>query len=184
MEKLKNNYKDICEKFFSQQNSIHRLWNVGVETAELLSFLVYIKKPNIVLELGTSNGFSTFHLALDKKTKIITVDVEKARQDIARENLKTFENIEFISERIEDYMPKISYQIDFLFIDSNKSNYLNYLHALETHLSDNSIVIADNIDSHYENTKKYQDYVKKSLKYKTIHLNIDSGLMLSIFNKE
>ena len=183
MEKLINNYTDIKKAFQEQFNKINRLWNVEKETAELLSFLILLKKPNIVLELGTSNGFSTFYMAIHKDSKIITIDVEKARQDLAKENLNSFKNIEFVSERIEDYLPKIDYKIDFLFIDANKPNYLKYLQILEKHLSNEAIIVADNIDSH-KTTQKYKDYVLNSKVYTTIHLSIDAGLLISYFNKE
>ena len=183
MEKLIGIYTEIINTFKEQMAQINRLWNVEKETAELLSFLVLLKKPKIVLELGTSNGFSTFYMAIHKDSKIITIDVEKARQDLAKENLKCFKNIVFISERIEDYLPKIDYEIDFLFIDANKPNYSKYLQLIEKHLSDNAIVVADNIDSH-TTTQNYKDYVMNSNKYTTIHLSIDSGVLISLFNKE
>jgi len=184
MEKLKRPYKDVLDRFNKQRETISRLWNIGIETAELLTMLVMIKKPKIILELGTSNGFSTFHLALTGDTKIYTIDVENARQDLAKDNLQGFDNIIFISERIEDYLPKINYKIDLLFIDANKTNYLKYLQMLENHLSDGALVIADNISSHLENTTNYADYVRNSILYTTINLNIDAGLLVSVFRYE
>jgi len=184
MEKLKQPYQDVLSRFDQQRKCINRLWNVGLETAELLSILVMIKQPKIVLELGTSNGFSTFHLALFKNIKIYTIDVENTRQDLAKENLLGFENIIFISERIEDYLPKIDYNIDFLFIDANKTKYFDYLILIEKHLSKNALILADNIDTHLENTMNYKEYVRNSDKYTTIHLNIDAGILMSVYNKE
>ena len=183
MEKLINQYTDLVKTFQEQMAKINRLWNVQNETAELLSFLVHLKKPKIILELGTSNGFSTFYMAIHKESKIITVDVEKSRHDLAKENLKCFENILFISERIEEYLPRIDYKIDFVFIDANKLNYVKYLQIIENNLSENAIIVADNIDSH-NTTKNYQDYVTKSNDFTTIHLSIDSGLLISIYNKK
>jgi len=180
MKKLKKKFDSIVQNFSLQKKNISRLWNVDIETAELLGFLVLLKKPNIVVELGTSNGFSTFHLALGLKVKIITIDVEKARQDLAIENLGNFQNIEFISDRIENYLPKIDYSIDFLFIDANKTNYLNYLQLIEKHLSSNAVVVADNIDSHTGAIDLYKEYVINSDKYITIHLSLDNGLLISL----
>jgi predicted O-methyltransferase YrrM len=181
MEKLKKLHTNLLKKFSLQKNENRRLWNVGNETAELLSLIVMIHKPKIVLELGTSNGYSTFHLALSKESKIITIDVEKSRNELAINNLQEFQNIEFITDRIENYIPKINYTIDMLFIDSNKNNYLNYLVSLEKHFRNGTVIIADNIDSHLT-TKQYQNFIKKSIKYKTIHLSIEDGVLISIFN--
>ena len=183
MEKLKKEYNEILGRFATQKREIHRLWNVGIETAELLSLLAFIHKPKIILELGTSNGYSTFHLALSKTSKIYTIDVEEARQSLAKKNLQTFDNIIFISERIEEYLPKIDYKINMLFIDANKPNYLKYLLILEKHLDNNAIIIADNIDSHFETISVFNEYILNSNKYTTIHLSIEAGLLISIYHK-
>jgi len=182
MEKLIKDYSEVFERFAQQKNEIHRLWNVGIETANLLVLLVKILNPNIILELGTSNGFSTFHLALLKTAKVITIDVEDSRQKLAKENLKQFKNIRFITERIEDYLPKIDFKIDMLFIDANKTHYLKYLKSIEKHLKNNAIVIADNIDSHGESIRDYREYVTSSPKYISTHISIEAGLLVSLFN--
>jgi len=183
MEKLKKPFAHIIERFAKQKNEIHRLWNVGEETAELLSFLVMLKKPKIILELGTSNGYSTFHLALCEKATIYTIDVETARNKLAKENLKDFPNIVFITDRIDNYIPTIDYKIDMLFIDCNKSNYLRYLTMCEPYLSNEALVVADNIDSH-STTGSFREYVSGCDKYTAIHLSIDDGVVVAIYNGE
>jgi predicted O-methyltransferase YrrM len=178
-------YIEVLEKFTQQRLAINRLWNIGEQTANLLKLLVLIKKPSIVLELGTSNGYSTFHLAelLPKKSKLYTVDVEPVRQDLAKDNLKDFKNIVFISKRIEDYIPLINYRIDFLFIDANKLNYLKYLKELENKMSDGAIIIADNINSHGGTIDEFLKYIYKfNKKFTTIKLDIESGVIISKFN--
>ena len=179
MEKLKHPYSDILNTFKEQKQKIHRLWNVEEETANLLAMMVMIKKPKIILELGTSNGYSTFHLALNPAIRVVTVDVETARNNLAKETLKNFTNIEFITERIETYIPKVDYKIDMLFLDANKPNYLNYLLHLEEKLNPEALIIADNIDSH-TTTGKYSEYVLNSEKYTTVHLSVDAGVLVSV----
>jgi predicted O-methyltransferase YrrM len=179
-------YVEVTKRFEEQKTKINRLWNIGQDTAELLKMLVLIKQPSIVLELGTSNGYSTFHIAqsLLETAVLYTVDVEAARQDLAKENLKHFENIVFINQRIEDYIPQIKYQIDFLFIDANKLNYLKYLLALEVKLSNGAVIIADNINSHEGNIEEYTEYITRSKdKYTSIKLDIDSGIWISHYHE-
>jgi predicted O-methyltransferase YrrM len=191
MDKIKNPYHEIMVAFAEQKNVTQRLWNVEAETANLLTMLAMISKPKIILELGTSNGFSTFHLALAypyiykdvPQHRLITIDIETTRQKLAIKNLKQFSHIEFIYMRIEDYLPAIDYQIDFLFIDANKSNYLKYLQWIEPHLSAGAIIVADNIDSHSTNDS-YKDYVRDSAMYTTIHISIDDGLLISIWQPQ
>lgn len=183
MEKLTNPYLTILKNFKNQSLSISRLWNIGEESAHLLHFLTLIKKPKTILEIGTSNGFSTFFLALNPNVKVITIDVEKQRQDLAKQNLQNFDNITYITAKAEDFLKTLTEKIDFLFIDANKPNYIKYIHLCEPLLTNEALVIADNIDSHPETTKAYNDYVRKSEFFTTIHLSLDAGLLISIYNK-
>jgi len=177
-------YLEVFERFNEQRNRITRLWNIGQQTADLLKMIVLIKVPKIVLELGTSNGYSTFHIAMSLTSEAIvyTIDVEPARQDLAKENLKKFNNIRFISMRIEDYIPMIDYNIDLLFIDANKTNYLTYLKALEDKLSKNAVIIADNINSHTGSIKQFLLYIKRCRKkYQFVKLDIETGVVIAIY---
>ena len=63
MERIKAKYKHDLAKFKAQKNEIKRLWNIPQETAELLYTFIKIKAPEHILEIGTSNGFSTFWLS-------------------------------------------------------------------------------------------------------------------------
>ena len=177
-------YLEEIERFKRQRESISRLWNIGQQTADLLKMLVLIKEPKITLELGTSNGYSTFHIAmaLAQNAILYTIDVEPARQNLAKENLKCLNNIKFISMRIEDYIPKIDYKIDLLFIDANKTNYLTYLKALENKLSNNAVVIADNINSHTGSIKQFLTYLKRCRKkYQFVKLDIETGVVVAVY---
>ena len=184
MEKIISDYNELLKRFREQALSNNRLWNVNQETAYLLNMLVTIKQPKHILEIGTSNGYSTFFLALDKNIRVTTIEVDEKRQALAKDNLKEFANINFIYAKAEEVLEKLDIMIDFLFIDANKPAYIRYLKLCEPFLNDNALIVADNIDTHPETTRQYQEYVINSPDYKTVHLSLDAGLLISMFSKK
>ena len=65
-------------------------WNISFEQGNFLSNLVLEKKPENILEIGTSNGFSTLFLALnlDAKCNLTTIEINKNRFEEAKRNFE------------------------------------------------------------------------------------------------
>src|SRR5919204_7060636 len=73
-----------------QADRLDRLRNVEPETARLLSLLIRALAPRRLLELGTSNGYSTIWLADAARSvggSLVSVEIDATRVDRARENL-------------------------------------------------------------------------------------------------
>src|SRR5271154_4971512 len=67
-----------------------KMLNLEPETAQLLSILARSAKATRVLEIGTSNGFSTIYLATavaEMGGKVISIERSPDKQSMARENL-------------------------------------------------------------------------------------------------
>src|SRR3954468_7021134 len=74
----------------TQPDRLARWRNVEPETAELLGVLIRTKRARRVLEIGTSNGYSTIWLADAAAATggtVLTVEIEPSRTALARENL-------------------------------------------------------------------------------------------------
>src|SRR4051795_2392257 len=74
----------------AQPDRLARWRNVEPETAELLGVLIRAKRARRILEIGTSNGYSTICLpgaAVATGGNVLTVEVEPSRTALARENL-------------------------------------------------------------------------------------------------
>jgi predicted O-methyltransferase YrrM len=77
-----------------QANRLDRLRNVEPETAELLGVLVRAAAARRVLEVGTSNGYSTLWLADAVEAiggRVETLDLDPRRTEQARVNLERTE---------------------------------------------------------------------------------------------
>ena len=71
----------------------HEFWNISRQTAEFISMLIKIHKPQRVLEIGTSNGYSALWIADALKDvgnggHLTTIEFYEKRQCIARENIE------------------------------------------------------------------------------------------------
>src|SRR5262245_57642813 len=68
-----------------------KMLNVTPETGELLAILVLATRARRVLEIGTSNGYSTLWLADAARAlggSVVTVEIAQAKADLARHNLE------------------------------------------------------------------------------------------------
>ncbi|MCF7912009.1 MAG: class I SAM-dependent methyltransferase [Candidatus Cloacimonetes bacterium] len=186
MEKIKQQNKEILARFAEQKASIHRLWNIEEESAHLLFMLVLIRQAKYIVEIGTSNGYSTFWLAAAAERTggtVHTIEVDDQRFNLAKANLKNMENIRQYNAKAEDILADFAAGIDFLFIDAGKPGYREYLALLEAKLTPGAVVIADNICSHPETTAPYRKYIENNTAFYSQVIHLNAGLQLAFFRR-
>ena len=187
MKNIKELYKHELARFEIQKNEIKRLWNIPQETAELLYTFIKIKEPKHILEIGTSNGFSTFWLSLAAETcnaVVETIEVDEDRFMLAKKNLSKRNNITQHLGKAELVIPKLLSKYDFVFIDAGKINYVDYIKLLLNKMSNKAIIIADNVISHKNTVTEYLDFIESSELFDSVTLSIDSGLNVAIYKME
>lgn len=177
---------DVLLYLESLKSKRNRLWNIDWQVGEFLKFLTSIVQPKNVLEFGTSNGFSGIWLSINSQ-KVYSLDSREKIVEEAKLNFKNagVENIEVVlGSALEslDFFEDIKF--DFIFIDANKPQYIDYIKKLEDNdlISDNCIVVADNVLSHKDTTKDYVEYVME--KYDSFILDLGKGLCISKINKK
>ncbi|MBU5363029.1 O-methyltransferase [Enterococcus raffinosus] len=120
------------------------------ETVVFLQFLLKQKQPKNVLEIGTAIGFSASLMAesLDKDAKITTIDrfpvmIEKAKKNF--EKLGLTEQITLLEGDAADLLSSLEGPYDFIFMDSAKSKYITFLPECLRLLSDEGVLMVDDI---------------------------------------
>lgn len=155
-------------------------------SAEILRLFVLLKNPKVILELGTSMGYSTLWLASglnDGENKIYTIESAKNKSERAKEYFKKAKlsgKIVQIDGGISDVLLRWNKKIDLVFMDADKKNYLNYIKQLEPFLKKDSIIIADNVLDYGHLMTAYLAHIKKNKKYSNHLIKIDHGLMVSV----
>ena len=187
MKLLNDIYKDRLRIFKQQKKNINKLWNINEQTAQLLYILIKTKQPKNILEIGTSNGYSTFWISLAAEqfgAIIDTIEVDKPRFKLAQKNLTGRNNIIFHFGKAEHIIPELNKKYDFVFIDANKVDYINYIKLIIKKLNDKAIIVANNVISHKESLQEYLDYINSNSAFESMILDIDSGLEISVFKKQ
>jgi predicted O-methyltransferase YrrM len=173
--------------FEKQRAEIKRLWNIGVKTAEFLSFLVKIKRPRNILEIGTSNGYSAYWLALAAQEfdgSVHSIECDRNRYELAVKNLAGLRNIFLHFGTAEEIISTFKQGFDFIFLDANKEQYALYLKLLTPLLRDSSLIVADNTQSHEQSVQKYLDIVRNRPEFISINIPLESGLEVSIYSPD
>ena len=94
MERIIQKYKKELERFEKQKQSSESFWNIREQTAKFLYSFIKAKSPENILEIGTSNGYSTFWLSLAAENAFVdTIEADESRFELAKKNLKSRKNI-------------------------------------------------------------------------------------------
>jgi len=187
LEKLFN--KETSSVLLNLEETIQEYWNIDRPSANFLNMLIKMKNIKSALEIGTSNGYSSIWIAEAlKKTggRLITLEYWQKRADLALENFKktgvddiittiTGDAIEILAKMKDENKLKF----DFIFVDANKAEYIEYFKSFDPLLAKGGIIAADNILSHYKKTKNYVDLLLNNPSYQSQILDFDAGIMLS-----
>jgi len=143
-----------------------RMLNITPETGRLLWILVRSARATRILEVGTSNGYSTIWLADAARAtggRVTTLELNPAKVKLARENLARAglaDRVEVLEGRAVDALGTLPGPLDFVFLDADRGNYLTYLELVVPRLVPGGLLVADNVSSHAQELHDYLARVK------------------------
>lgn len=175
-----------AEKVLLEIESTQNNYIIGRKRGQILVRIAREFHPQRILEVGTNVGYSTILMAkeLTKRTKIITIEINPhfaklAEDNINRAGLKP--TIQILVGDALEILPTLEGEFDFVFIDAIKSQYLNYLKALESRLFRGSMIVADNAGKYKNEMHDYLEYVRDSGEYTSRFILVgNDGVELSI----
>lgn len=168
-------------------------WNLDRASANFLNMLIKINNSKNVLEIGTSNGYSgIWILKALKETSgsYTTIEFWEKRQSVARKNFsklvpevptnpKIGSAIIVLQDLLTDIEKNKIDKFDFVFIDANKKEYIDYFSYVDKMLKPNGLIVADNILSHYNKVENYVKHLYSLNNYQSQIVSIGTGMMLS-----
>ena len=121
----------------------------GTIEGRFLEFLVYALGARRVLELGTYSGYSSLSMAagLSQGGHIDTCEYEEKHAEVARRYIAQSPYADRITVHLGpalETIEKLEGEFDFVFIDADKENYVNYYEALLPRLADGGLMALDN----------------------------------------
>lgn len=168
-------------------------WNIDRNTANFLNMLIKMHNSKNVLEIGTSNGYSAIWLAKALKEtggKLTTIEFWDKRQSVAKGYFKELGLDDIIETKLGSalaILDEMNSEIkqgtrepfEFVFIDANKLEYIEYFHKVDPLLKSGGIIAADNTISHAKKVEPYLNELKNNPNYQNQMLTFDAGLFLS-----
>ncbi|MBU6360167.1 MAG: O-methyltransferase [Chloroflexi bacterium] len=160
----------------------HKMLNITRETGEFLQWQVRALKSRRILEIGTSNGYSTIWLALAAqglKSRVTTLDILAHKQEMARANLekaKLSQWVQFLLLDASEFMRKqFNSEFDFIFLDSERESYVSWWGDLRRILMPGGVIVVDNAISHAAEMQTFVNIVRNMPGFLTTLIPIGKG---------
>jgi len=161
---------------------------VGEHVARLLQDLIIGRDAKLILELGTSYGYSTLFLAdAARRTggTVVTMDLVAEKQAYARRELADAGLDAFVDFRTGDAVEliKASHErFDLVLLDIWKDLYVPCFEAFRNKLTPNAIIVADNMiepESARADAARYRAAIHAAPEFQSALLPIGNGIELS-----
>ena len=115
-----------------------------------LRFILSVRKPRRILEVGTATGFSALLMAeySEEDAVITTIEKYEKRIPIAKGNIAKSEfgnKITLMEGDATEILPTLVGQYDFIFMDAAKGQYIHFLPEVMRLLEDGGMLITDNV---------------------------------------
>lgn len=143
-----------------------RLRNLEPDSAQLLSLLVRATNARAVLELGTSNGYSTVALGEAVRAnggRLTSVEIEPERSAQAAVNIDRAGLSGCVDLRIQDAAETLRVSADaswdMIFLDAERPAYVSYWPELRRVLRPGGLLAVDNVVSHADQVSAFRQLV-------------------------
>lgn len=122
---------------------------VGALEGRFLELLAFASGARRVLEIGTFSGYSALSMAagLPPDGTIVTCDRNPAAVEVARRHIEASPfagRIELREGPALDTIAELDGPFDLVFVDADKTNYVNYYEAVLPKLSERGVIAVDN----------------------------------------
>ncbi|EHJ91485.1 O-methyltransferase [Vreelandella boliviensis] len=177
---------------FGQQNDAavserpRRMLNITRETGEFLAVLVQATNAQRVLEIGTSNGYSTLWLAQSAQIiggHVTTVEFSEYKLEMAAWNFERSGLSNVITqhrgeagdllERLDDGC------FDLVFLDSKRSDYVQWWPNIQRVLRHGGLLVVDNATSHADEMAAFIALVSADSNFSTCTVPVGNGEFLA-----
>ena len=175
---------------------IHPRMISGHLQGKILRMFSLMIRPKRILEIGTFTGYSAICLAqgLSEDGHLHTIEHNDEIVDIPIKYFEKFNLNNKITLHVGDakkIIPNLTESFDLVFIDGEKSEYVDYYHLIFDKVVPGGFIIADNIfwsgkilsdeasnDYFTKGIKMFNDLIKNDIRVEKVILPIRDGLMI------
>ena len=164
-----------------------RMLNITRDTGELLAVLVRATAARRVLEIGTSNGYSTLWLASAARAiggAVTTVELSEYKIGLATANFARSGLARYISLLHEDagrvLQRSADGAFDLVFLDSERPEYPGWWPDLKRVLRPGGLLVVDNATSHRAEMAPFVALVTADVSFVTSLVPVGNGEFLAV----
>jgi predicted O-methyltransferase YrrM len=163
-----------------------RMLNITPDTGQLLWILARSIDARAVLEIGTSNGYSTIWLAdaiAERGGRVTTLErsaekIEMATAQLAEAGLR--ESVDIVVGEAGDSLRALDGPFDLVFLDADRVSYLDYLPLIVERLRPGGLLVTDNVTSHPDEVVDFLAAIRADDRLASVTVPIGKGEEISI----
>lgn len=168
------------------EDRAQRMLNITRDTGEFLSVLVRATNAHRVLEIGTSNGYSTLWLADACNAiggSVTTVELSEQKYTMAKKNFERSDSSSAIRQVLADAGDFLSEAednaYDLTFLDSERTDYPDWWPDLKRIVRPGGLLVADNALSHPHEISPFISLVEADFNFTTSIVSVGKGEYLA-----
>jgi len=188
---LDQQLKDLAEfgRVHDAAEAVHakRMLNLDWATAEAMFLMVRLAKRRDILEIGTSNGFSTLWLAAalppGDGSRLVTIDRDAGKTEQARAHMEQAGlagKVQFLVGQATDQVRGLEGPFDCVFFDADRISAPEQVALLLPKLAADAVLFADNARSHPAEIAGYLEYLDGCGLFDTTLLPVGKGLHMAV----
>nr|WP_320012451.1 O-methyltransferase [uncultured Desulfobulbus sp.] len=175
--------KGICNDEAQSDKALKYL-NITKDTGEFLRVLVLATRSSKILEVGTSNGYSTiwFASSIPSDGTVTTIEYSERKAEEALSNFQRAglaNKIELLQGDAQAMLKDLSDQYDLIFLDADRSMYMDMIEDISRLLKTGGLIVCDNAISHESELAEFTAYLKSQQNYSTSLVPVGKGEFLA-----
>ena len=164
----------------------HRMLNITRDTGEFLSVLIRATNAQRILEIGTSNGYSTLWLADASHAiggEVTTVELSDRKFNMASKNFSR-SNLSSIIKQVHGNAGNLlsdteDNAYDLIFLDSERPEYPGWWPDLRRVIRPGGLLVVDNAISHPDEMAPFISLVESDQNFTTSLVPVGKGEYLA-----
>ncbi|MGL5812635.1 MAG: O-methyltransferase [Aeromonas sp.] len=166
----------------AQQARGHKMLNITRDTGELLAVLVQTRGAREVLEIGTSNGYSTLWLGEAVQRlggQVTTLERDEGKVELAAHNFRRAGLDTAITQLVGEAdallpnLPTSGYEL--VFLDSDRQQYQAWWPEIRRLLAPRGLLVVDNAISHQGEMQEWMAEVRRDPAFITSLVPVGKG---------
>lgn len=163
-----------------------KLRNVSREMGQFLSILVKGCNAKNILEIGTSNGYSTLWLANaveETNGNVTTVELSSERVGEALVNFEKanlLQRIDIHNQEAGAFLDsQLDHSFDFIFLDSERTQYMWWFEHIKRMLQPQGLLVVDNATSRASELVEFIKMIEEDEMFETVLLAFQKGAFVA-----